>query len=67
MAGGFDGNNFLSTCEIYTPDTGEWSDAASMVSGRSGHTATSLSNGKVLVIGGGFETSLTNSCEIFSY
>lgn len=24
--GGFDGNNFLNTMEVYNPDTDEWND-----------------------------------------
>jgi hypothetical protein len=42
----------LASAEIYDPDTGSWSKAASMAWARIGHTATVLSNGRVLVAGG---------------
>ncbi len=56
IAGGFGGsgtesNPFRST-EIYDPRTGSFQSAANMSIGRSGHTATLLKNGKLLIAGG---------------
>ncbi len=44
--------NPISTVELYDPATGTWVMKTSMTTVRSGHTATLLSNGKVLVSGG---------------
>jgi hypothetical protein len=65
VAGGFTQSGFgsghnLSGAELYNPATGTWSRTASMVTARSGQTATLLSNGWVLVAGGG-----TTSAEIY--
>jgi len=38
--------------EIYDPATGTWSATGSLASGRMGHTATTLADGTVLVVGG---------------
>ncbi len=56
IAGGFGGsgterNPYRST-EIYDPRTGNFQPAGDMTIGRSGHTATLLKNGKLLIAGG---------------
>jgi Kelch motif len=56
IAGGFGGsgtesNPYRST-EIYDPRTGSFQPAGNMTIGRSGHTATFLKNGKLLIAGG---------------
>ncbi len=56
IAGGFGGSgtegNPFRTSELYDPRTRSFSPAADMSIGRSGHTATLLRNGKVLMVGG---------------
>jgi hypothetical protein len=42
----------LRTAEIYDPNADTWTVAAAMTDARSGHTATVLKGGKVLVCGG---------------
>jgi len=42
----------LSSAELYDPAAGTWASATSLADVRSGHTATLLSNGDVLVAGG---------------
>lgn len=56
IAGGFSGSggesNPFSSTELFDPHSGTFEQAASMSIGRSGHTATVLKNGKVLIVGG---------------
>jgi uncharacterized repeat protein (TIGR02543 family) len=54
VAGGRNGSgNYLSSAVLFDPATGTWTNTASMSSGRGGgHTATSLPNGNLLVVGG---------------
>lgn len=56
IAGGFAGSggeyNPYRTTELYNPGSGTFELAATMSIGRSGHTATLLKNGKVLLVGG---------------
>lgn len=47
----------LASAELYNPTVGTWSPTGSMSTARSGHTATALKNGFVLVEGGSGTTT----------
>lgn len=60
----------VATTEIYDPATNSWSSTGSLTLARSGHTATVLPDGRVLVVGGESRnaagaTDLTASSEIY--
>jgi N-acetylneuraminic acid mutarotase len=50
--GGFGNGARLDSAELYDPAAGMWSTTASMAAVHSGHTATPLPNGRILVAGG---------------
>jgi len=54
-----------ATAERFDPVTGRWTDAGSLLVGRSGHTATLLFDGKVLVAGGFTADGATANAELF--
>nr|WP_295901924.1 kelch repeat-containing protein [uncultured Bdellovibrio sp.] len=68
LAGGAtDANNSLTTvalssAEIYDPELGTWSQAASLSQGRLNHTATALQDGKVLIVGGAINNGASTTC-----
>jgi N-acetylneuraminic acid mutarotase len=58
----------LSSTEIYDPRSAVWTLAASMATARTGHTATLLSGGRVLVTGGNEKSAVgptLSGAEIF--
>ena len=70
VAGGFQQSSFhpptpVSAAELYDPATGTWSVTGSLVTGRGGHTATLLPNGRVLVAGGKSVTFSMASAELY--
>jgi len=70
VAGGETGTGpiqFLATAELYSPSSKKWIAAPSMTTARVQHSATLLSNGTVLVAGGGNAGGGTASAELYSY
>jgi N-acetylneuraminic acid mutarotase len=55
---GNSGNGLPASDELFDPGSGTWTAAGSMIEARSGHTATLLPDGRVL-LAGGFEKACT--------
>jgi N-acetylneuraminic acid mutarotase len=67
ITGGMDGSyNYLKTAELFDPATGTFTaTSGTMAVTRANHTATLLSNGKVLITGGG-NGSLSADAELYN-
>ncbi|CAF4038685.1 unnamed protein product [Rotaria sp. Silwood1] len=61
---GVAGGSYLNSAELYDPSTGTWTNTGSMSTAREYHTASVLTNGKVLVAGG-LSSSYWNSAESY--
>jgi len=64
VAGG-DGSSYYNTAELYNPATSSWSATASMAASRGAHTATLLTSGRVLVVGGEDGTHQLATAEVY--
>jgi hypothetical protein len=64
VAGGYNGSG-LGSAELYDPATDSWSPAGTLTTARFSHTATLLSNGRVLVAGGRGNTGRVKSAELY--
>jgi hypothetical protein len=58
-------NNFMSSAELYDPSAKTFASTGGMTTPRMNHTATSLPDGRVLIIGGTNGTSPLASAEIY--
>jgi hypothetical protein len=60
------GNLSLPSCEIYNPDTDQFTNGPDLVKGRFWHRAVGLADGRVLVMGGlNVTLGALSSCELY--
>ena len=64
--GGFDGNQVLSSTEIYNAETQTWSPGPELITPRTHHRAVKLDEDRVLITGGFDGNAETASCEILN-
>ncbi len=71
IAGGFDGNSYLQSAELFDPSTDTFtalaaSGSSELQTARDGAVAASLSGGQVLIAGGFDGTNFLQSAELFN-
>jgi hypothetical protein len=69
IAGGaskmFPAGTIFRSAELYNPSKGRFSDTGGMLAARTGHTATLLADGRVLIVGGSDGTTSLSSAELY--
>jgi N-acetylneuraminic acid mutarotase len=65
IVGGYGNEQILSSCHLYDPNTGTWSDTDSMQEARDEFSLVLLANGRVLAIGGMGTAGTLNTCELY--
>jgi len=59
------GGDYIASAELYDSPAGTWSTTGSLNGVRTGHTATTLSSGKVLVAGGIDHNGFVSTAEVY--
>jgi hypothetical protein len=65
VGGGYARSTYLASAELYDPKTGSFSPTDSMTTARTDPTATVLSDGRVLIAGGGNGSTSLASAELY--
>jgi len=70
VAAGFEGSDAagftqIPSAELFDPKTGTWTSAGTIAVPRVLCTATLVADGRVLLVGGGVETGVTASAELY--
>ena len=66
VAGGFDGGNTLSSCELFSTSDHRWRTVAPLVEARYLHTLVTLASGDVLAVGGMGGSAPLRTAEVYS-